>query len=100
MGSIISSIVGGDASASASSSAPENSRVVSFHSSARWQLHFNEVKDSSQLVLNLAPSLPFFSPSIIYLFTSRFQVFLYRLIIFRIEIWIFFDPLYLSDFDY
>ncbi|XP_028806431.1 thioredoxin H2 isoform X1 [Neltuma alba] len=31
--------------------APENSRVMQFHSSARWQLHFNEVKDSNQLIV-------------------------------------------------
>ncbi|KAF7819668.1 thioredoxin H2 [Senna tora] len=51
MGGILSSVLGGDASANASSSVPENSQVLSFHSSARWQLHFNEVKDSSKLMV-------------------------------------------------
>ncbi|KAI9119336.1 hypothetical protein K1719_010011 [Acacia pycnantha] len=48
MGSYISSLLGG---AEAPAAAPENSQVVPFHSSARWQLHFNEVKDSNKLIV-------------------------------------------------
>ncbi|KAI4351587.1 hypothetical protein L6164_005933 [Bauhinia variegata] len=51
MGSILSAVLGGDASAAADSSSSESSRVQSFHSSARWQLHFNEVKESSKLLV-------------------------------------------------
>ncbi|CAL0334578.1 unnamed protein product [Lupinus luteus] len=47
MGSFFSSL----ANDSASPPLPENSQVKSFHSSARWQLHFNELKDSSRLVV-------------------------------------------------
>ncbi|KAE9599092.1 hypothetical protein Lal_00044021 [Lupinus albus] len=47
MGSFFSSLVNDNAS----TPLPENSLVKSFHSSARWQLHFNELKDSSRLVV-------------------------------------------------
>ena len=53
MGSIISSFLGGGATteaAAATSSETSSSRILSFHSPARWQLHFNNSKDSSQLV--------------------------------------------------
>nr|ACZ37068.1 thioredoxin h4 [Medicago truncatula] len=49
MGSFLSSVVGGGPSQSSESS--ENSSVKTFHSSARWQLHFNELKDSPRLVV-------------------------------------------------
>ena len=51
MGSVLSNFFGGaDSAAASSSSSAEGSGVLSFHSSARWQLHFKELKDSSQLV--------------------------------------------------
>ncbi|TXG59055.1 hypothetical protein EZV62_016884 [Acer yangbiense] len=52
MGSFLSSFLGGSTaldSSSSSSSSSESSRVMSFHSTARWQLHFNSCKESSQL---------------------------------------------------
>ncbi|KAK7245925.1 hypothetical protein RIF29_40779 [Crotalaria pallida] len=50
MGAFLSSLLGGgEASAGGTSSEP--SRVQSFHSSARFQLHFNELKASSKLVV-------------------------------------------------
>ncbi|ESW11600.1 hypothetical protein PHAVU_008G044000 [Phaseolus vulgaris] len=49
MGGIISTIFG--AGGDAPSYSEEDSRVTSFHSSARWQLHFNELKDTSKLVV-------------------------------------------------
>ncbi|KAL0014135.1 hypothetical protein SO802_001204 [Lithocarpus litseifolius] len=54
MGSIISSLLGGGATAeaaAATSSETSASRILSFHSPARWQLHFNNSKDSSQLMV-------------------------------------------------
>ncbi|KAI4351588.1 hypothetical protein L6164_005934 [Bauhinia variegata] len=51
MGAALSAELGGCASAFADSSSPEPSRVQSFHSSARWQLHFNEVKDTPKLMV-------------------------------------------------
>ncbi|XP_075648447.1 thioredoxin H2 [Castanea sativa] len=54
MGSIISSFLGGGATAeeaAATSSETSSSRILSFHSPARWQLHFNNSKDSSQLMV-------------------------------------------------
>ena len=58
MGSLLSSLIGGGETAeAAAASSSEGSRVLSFHSSARWQLHFNNSKDSSQLVLYLFFSL-------------------------------------------
>ncbi|KAF3444749.1 hypothetical protein FNV43_RR14442 [Rhamnella rubrinervis] len=50
MGGILSSVLGGPAAAEASSSS-EPSQVQAFHSSERWQLHFNELKDSSKLMV-------------------------------------------------
>ncbi|KAK4603947.1 hypothetical protein RGQ29_012456 [Quercus rubra] len=54
MGSILSSLLGGGATAeaaAATSSETSSSRILSFHSPARWQLHFNNSKDSSQLMV-------------------------------------------------
>ncbi|KFK33151.1 hypothetical protein AALP_AA6G337400 [Arabis alpina] len=50
MGSVISTVFGGGEDASASSES-EPSRVLTFTSSARWQLHFNEVKETSKLMV-------------------------------------------------
>ncbi|KAF3443187.1 hypothetical protein FNV43_RR12868 [Rhamnella rubrinervis] len=52
MGAAISRVLGGgpvDDGSSSSSSEP--SRVQAFHSSERWQLHFNELKNSSKLMV-------------------------------------------------
>ncbi|KAF8013009.1 hypothetical protein BT93_I1004 [Corymbia citriodora subsp. variegata] len=49
MGSFLSSLLGGPADASSESSEP--SRVQAFHSTPRWQLHFNTVKDTSKLMV-------------------------------------------------
>ncbi|KAK7295323.1 hypothetical protein RJT34_18229 [Clitoria ternatea] len=50
MGSFLSSFfAGGDENAPSSSA--DNSSVQTFHSSARWQLHFNQLKESSQLAV-------------------------------------------------
>ncbi|KAK2359378.1 thioredoxin h2 [Trifolium repens] len=54
MGGFLSSLLGGGGGTSADSQqseSPENSSVKTFHSSARWQLHFNELKDSPRLVV-------------------------------------------------
>ncbi|KAK9272030.1 hypothetical protein L1049_002399 [Liquidambar formosana] len=52
MGSFLSSLLGGGPSAAdASPSSSDPSRIISFHSSARWQLHFNASKESSQLMV-------------------------------------------------
>nr|NP_001237844.1 thioredoxin h2 [Glycine max]ABV71992.1 thioredoxin h2 [Glycine max] len=48
MGSILSSLIGGEPAAALESS---DHTVKTFHSSARWQLHFNEIKDSPRLVV-------------------------------------------------
>lgn len=50
MGSILSNLFGGSPG-EASAASPEDSRVQSFHSSAGWQLHFNSLKESSQLLV-------------------------------------------------
>ncbi|CAL9014484.1 unnamed protein product [Prunus brigantina] len=50
MGSFLSSLLPGSPG-EASAASPEESRVQSFHSSARWQLHFNSHKESSQLLV-------------------------------------------------
>lgn len=50
MGGILSSVFGGDAASAITESESEPSRVHKFSSSARWQLHFNELKDSNKLV--------------------------------------------------
>ncbi|KAF3444747.1 hypothetical protein FNV43_RR14440 [Rhamnella rubrinervis] len=52
MGAVISSVLGGGpADNGSSSSSSEPSRVQAFHSSERWQLHFNELKNSSKLMV-------------------------------------------------
>uniref|UniRef100_A0A7N0V165 Thioredoxin domain-containing protein n=1 Tax=Kalanchoe fedtschenkoi TaxID=63787 RepID=A0A7N0V165_KALFE len=54
MGGIISALRGDDAAAAASeraSSADCDSRVSSFHSANRWQLHLNSLKESNQLLV-------------------------------------------------
>lgn len=50
MGAILSALTGGAATAATSSPESSASRVQSFHSSARWQLHFNELKETNKLV--------------------------------------------------
>ncbi|KAK7340491.1 hypothetical protein VNO77_21196 [Canavalia gladiata] len=45
MGALISSFAGQEPAP------PENSRVKTFHSSADWQRHFNDLKTSSRLVV-------------------------------------------------
>nr|QFQ66337.1 redoxin [Phanerochaete pseudomagnoliae]QFQ66358.1 thioredoxin [Xylaria sp.] len=52
MGSFFS-LLGFSAAATAEedSSSADQSGVTAFHSSARWQLHFNSLKDSSQLLV-------------------------------------------------
>ncbi|KAL2532127.1 Thioredoxin H2 [Abeliophyllum distichum] len=55
MGSFLSSFIGGEDAAaatestSASTSGP--SRVIAFHSSNRWQLHFNSSKQMNKLIV-------------------------------------------------
>ena len=51
MGSFLSNLVGGSSAAADSAASSEESLVKSFHSAARWQLHFNEVKGTPKLVL-------------------------------------------------
>ncbi|GKU97070.1 hypothetical protein SLE2022_279210 [Rubroshorea leprosula] len=48
MGSFISSLFGGAEEGSVSS---EPSHILTFHSSARWQLHFNSAKESPKLMV-------------------------------------------------
>ncbi|BBH00344.1 thioredoxin 2 [Prunus dulcis] len=50
MGSFLSNLLGGSTAYNSAESS-EESRVTSFHSSARWQLHFSSHKDSSQLLV-------------------------------------------------
>ncbi|EYU34675.1 hypothetical protein MIMGU_mgv1a014830mg [Erythranthe guttata] len=55
MGSIVSSLLGGgEAAAAAESSGADPSgpsRVTAFHSSQRWQLHFNSAKQLNKLMV-------------------------------------------------
>ncbi|XP_062151248.1 thioredoxin H2 [Alnus glutinosa] len=51
MGSFLSSLLGVGATNEAAPSASEGPGIMSFHSSARWQLHFNSSKESSQLTV-------------------------------------------------
>ncbi|CAK9162864.1 unnamed protein product [Ilex paraguariensis] len=52
MGSFLSSLLGGGlASATEGSSSSESSRVIPFHSSNRWQIHFNDSKQSNKLMV-------------------------------------------------
>ncbi|KAL0431688.1 UNVERIFIED_CONTAM: Thioredoxin H2 [Sesamum radiatum] len=54
MGGILSGLLGGDAAAAAESTTDESSgpsRVIAFHSSHRWQLHFNSSKQLNKLMV-------------------------------------------------
>ncbi|OIT05881.1 PREDICTED: thioredoxin H2-like [Nicotiana attenuata] len=54
MGSYLSSLLGGGAAEAAeaeSGSSSEQSRVIAFHSSNRWQLHFNSSKQLNKLIV-------------------------------------------------
>ncbi|KAL0461651.1 UNVERIFIED_CONTAM: Thioredoxin H2 [Sesamum latifolium] len=54
MGGILSGLLGGDAAAAAESTTDESSgssRVIAFHSSQRWQLHFNSSKQLNKLMV-------------------------------------------------
>ncbi|KAG5527423.1 hypothetical protein RHGRI_028345 [Rhododendron griersonianum] len=53
MGAILSSLLGGGAAAAAESSesSSEPSSVIVFHSSNRWQLHFNDSKKIPKLMV-------------------------------------------------
>ncbi|XP_059670276.1 thioredoxin H2 [Cornus florida] len=51
MGAILSSFLGGGASTTDGSSSSSDSRVIAFHSSNRWQLHFNDSKESPKLIV-------------------------------------------------
>ncbi|XP_056847400.1 thioredoxin H2 [Raphanus sativus] len=48
MGGVLSSVLGGGGEEAVAGNESEN-RVMKFSSSARWQLHFNEIKESSKL---------------------------------------------------
>ncbi|KAL9239966.1 hypothetical protein vseg_014235 [Gypsophila vaccaria] len=48
MGAILSTVLNGDIAAA---EAAEGSVVNAFHSSNRWQLHFNSLKDSNKLMV-------------------------------------------------
>ncbi|CAH8277586.1 unnamed protein product [Arabidopsis lyrata] len=50
MGGVISTVFGGVEDAAAGTES-EPSRVLKFSSSARWQLHFNEIKESNKLLV-------------------------------------------------
>ena len=50
MGGVLSSVLGGGGGDEAVAGDDSESRVMKFSSSARWQLHFNEIKESSKLV--------------------------------------------------
>ncbi|KDP45467.1 hypothetical protein JCGZ_09716 [Jatropha curcas] len=50
MGSLFSALAG-DSAAAAEDNSADHSGVTTFHSPERWQLHFNSVKDSSQLMV-------------------------------------------------
>ncbi|GAV63493.1 Thioredoxin domain-containing protein [Cephalotus follicularis] len=49
--SSLSSMLGGSGSETNPESSSEPSRTMSFHSSARWQSHFNDAKQTSQLMV-------------------------------------------------
>ncbi|XVF60481.1 hypothetical protein PTKIN_Ptkin08bG0050600 [Pterospermum kingtungense] len=51
MGSFLSSLVGYNDSPSEDSSSSEPSRVLAFHSSPRWQLHFDSAKETPKLLV-------------------------------------------------
>lgn len=53
MGGILSSVMGGEAAAAESTASESSgpSRVTAYHSSHRWQLHFNECKNLNKLIV-------------------------------------------------
>ncbi|XP_024974393.1 thioredoxin H2 [Cynara cardunculus var. scolymus] len=51
MGSMLSTILGGEQPGNGDDSSSEESRVIQFHSSQRWQLHFNDSKQSPKLMV-------------------------------------------------
>ncbi|XP_051115561.1 thioredoxin H2 [Andrographis paniculata] len=51
MGGFLSSVIGGEAAAAAAESSSEPSRVSVYHSSQRWKLHFQSIKESNKLVV-------------------------------------------------
>ncbi|CAA0406432.1 unnamed protein product [Arabidopsis thaliana] len=52
MGGALSTVFGsGEDAAAAGTESSEPSRVLKFSSSARWQLHFNEIKESNKLLV-------------------------------------------------
>ncbi|KAL2898495.1 Thioredoxin H2 [Bienertia sinuspersici] len=55
MGSILSALLGGGAASAAEGPSADGSssesRVLTFHSTNRWQLHYNAFKDSNQLLV-------------------------------------------------
>nr|UYX45859.1 thioredoxin h [Petunia x hybrida] len=52
MGSILSGFLGGgEAAAAAADESSGPSRVIAFHSSNRWQLHFNSSKQLNKLIV-------------------------------------------------
>ncbi|AED94495.1 thioredoxin (clone GIF2) [Arabidopsis thaliana] len=51
MGGALSTVFGSGEDATAAGTESEPSRVLKFSSSARWQLHFNEIKESNKLLV-------------------------------------------------
>ncbi|KAF2316229.1 hypothetical protein P3X46_026098 [Hevea brasiliensis] len=51
MGGLFSALNGDAAAAGEDSSSADHSAVTTFHSSERWQLHFNSMKELSQLMV-------------------------------------------------
>nr|UFQ43040.1 thioredoxin-h2 [Lobularia maritima] len=51
MGGCLSTVKGSGEDASAAGTESEGGRVLKFSSSARWQLHFNEIKESNKLLV-------------------------------------------------
>lgn len=51
MGSILSAFWSGEQTADGGDTPSEESRVIEFHSSNRWQLHYNQSKQSPKLMV-------------------------------------------------
>ncbi|XP_044504422.1 thioredoxin H2 [Mangifera indica] len=51
MGSFLSSLFGEGSDGKNASTSSETPAIIAFHSSERWQLHFNGCKDSTQLLV-------------------------------------------------
>ncbi|XP_059294019.1 thioredoxin H2 [Lycium ferocissimum] len=51
MGSYVSSFLGGGEAQAATEESGSPSRVIAFHSSNRWQLHFNSSKQLNKLIV-------------------------------------------------